>query len=158
VDDALVIHVCSREEAGAILSSPRDRADVAFLISIGEVHDTPPAGYRYIRDRLRLLFADATDESGPTEDDVRRIIDVARLVGKRTGRVVIHCQAGISRSTAAAIIVQATILGSGAEDDAVARVFEQRPIARPNRRMIAIADSLLEREGRLIAAVDARMR
>lgn len=151
----IVIEVCSREEASAILSSPSRRADVAFLISIGEPEDRPPAGYANIRSKLRLLFADTNEEvEGPTAEDVRRLISAAKSLANRSGRVVIHCQAGISRSTAAAVIVYATLLGPGNEDDAVARVLAVRPGAWPNRRMIALADELLALEGRLIAAVE----
>jgi len=32
----LIIEVCRRDEAGAILCSPSQRADIAFLISIGD--------------------------------------------------------------------------------------------------------------------------
>jgi len=150
--DELIIEVCSREEASAILSSPSQRADIAFLISIGEAHDRPPAGIHHVRDRIRLLFADTDDETGPTEDDVAQLIAFARAV-MRTGRVLIHCQAGISRSSAAAVIVYAMALGEGREEEAVARVMAQRPIARPNRRMIAIADRLLHLDGKLLAAI-----
>jgi|SRR6185436_10148036 len=149
----LIIEVCSRDEASAILCSPSQRADIAFLISIGDEWDSPPAGMHYIHDRIRLLFADANDDSGPTEDDVAQLISFARAVMQRTGRVLIHCQAGISRSSAAAVIVHAIALGSGHEHEAVARVMAQRPIAHPNRRMIAIADRLLRLDGRLIAAI-----
>jgi predicted protein tyrosine phosphatase len=152
--EELLIEVYSREEAGAILSSASERADVCFLISIGEPHDQPPAGYANVRDKLRLLFADTTDESGPTEEDIRSLIRIARALKGRSGRVLAHCQAGISRSAAAAVIVYVVMLGAGNEEEAVARVMKQREIASPNRRMIAIADRLLELDGRLIAAVD----
>ncbi len=151
--EELIIEVYSREEAGAILSSPSQRADVCFLVSIGEPYDQPPAGYAHVRDKLRLLFADTTDESGPTEEDIRSLIRTARALKGRSGRVLTHCQAGISRSSAAAVILYAVMLGPGREEEAVARVVKQREVAHPNRRMIAIADQLLELDGRLIAAV-----
>ena len=149
----LTIEVYSREEAGAILSSPSQRADVCFLVSIGEPQDRPPAGYANVRDKLRLLFADAMDESGPTEEDIRKLIRIARTLEGRTGRVLAHCQAGISRSSAAAVILYAVMLGPGREEDAVARVMKQREVASPNRRMIEIADRLLGLDGRLIMAL-----
>ncbi|HUP63130.1 MAG TPA: dual specificity protein phosphatase family protein [Thermoanaerobaculia bacterium] len=152
--EELIVEVYSREEAGAILSSPSQRADICFLISIGTPDDRPPAGYRNVRDKLRLLFADAVDESGPTEDDIRTLIAVARALANRTGRVLVHCQAGISRSAAAAAIVHAVALGPGREREAIERVLRQREFASPNRRMIEIADRLLELEGRLIEAVE----
>lgn len=159
MSEELIIEVHSREEAGAILSSPSQCADVCFLVSIGEPHDRPPAGYANVREKLRLLFSDTTDEDGPTEDDIRALIRTARALKGRTGRVLAHCQAGISRSSAAAVILYAVMLGPGSEREAVARVLKQREIANPNPRMIAIADQLLELGGALIAAVrDSRVK
>lgn len=156
----IVIEICSREEAGAILSSPARRKDVCFLVSIGEPDDRPPAGYHNVAARLRLLFSDInSEEGGPTADDVRRIVDAAHALARTRaeGRVVIHCQAGISRSTAAALIFHAVLLGEGNEEEAMARVLAAREFANPNRRMVALADELLGREGRLIAALERMM-
>ncbi|HEY6137010.1 MAG TPA: hypothetical protein VI670_04535 [Thermoanaerobaculia bacterium] len=148
------IVICSREEAGEILCSPSRRRDVVLLVSIGETHDPAPAGFRNVSPRMRLLFPDTNGEGGATVDDVRRLIDMARTFAEKSGRVVIHCQAGISRSTAAATIFYAVLLGHGREDEAIARVIAARQFALPNRRMIRLADELLGREGRLIAAVE----
>jgi predicted protein tyrosine phosphatase len=149
----LIIEVCSRDEAGAILSSAQSRSDVCFLISIGEPDSEPPAGYGDVTEKLRLLFSDSVDEDGPSDDDVRQIIAAAQSLASQAGRVVIHCQAGISRSSAAAVILHAILLGEGNEAEAVSRVVAQRPIARPNRLMISIADRLLGRNGKLVRAV-----
>lgn len=148
------IVICSREEAGEILCSPSRRKDVVLLVSIGEPHDPTPAGFRNVSPRLRFLFADTNGELGATVDDVRRLIDTAQSFAEKSGRVVIHCQAGISRSTAAATIFYAVLLGEGREDEAIARVIAARAFAMPNRRMIRFADELLGRGGKLIAAVE----
>ena len=149
----LIVEVCSRDEAGAILSSAEHRSDVCFLISIGEPQDEPPAGYASVPRKLRLLFSDTVDDDGPTEGDVRKIIAAAHELANQKGRVLIHCQAGISRSSAAAVILYAILLGPGKEAEAVAKVVAQRPIAHPNRKMIELADRLLERGGELVRAV-----
>jgi len=152
------IEICSREEAGEILSSPSRRENVVMLVSIGEAHDPAPAGFDNVTPRHRFVFADTNnEEGGPTVDDVQRLIATARSLAEQSGRVVIHCQAGISRSTAAATIFYAVLLGEGREDEAIARVLAAREFAIPNRRMIRIADELLGREGRLIAAVQRAM-
>jgi len=151
------IDICSREEAGEILSSPSRRENVVMLVSIGEAHDPAPAGFDNVTPRHRFLFADTNDEGGPTVEDVERLIATARSLAEQSGRVVIHCQAGISRSTAAATIFYAVLLGEGREDEAIARVLAAREFAIPNRRMIRIADELLGRGGRLIAAVQRAM-
>jgi predicted protein tyrosine phosphatase len=45
-------------------------------------------------------------------------------------------------------------LGPGYEREAMERVLALRPIAIPNRRMVALADKLLNREGRLAGVLD----
>jgi predicted protein tyrosine phosphatase len=64
--------------------------------------------------------------------------------------VLVHCEAGVSRSSAAALIMYACWLGPGREREAMDRVLSQRPVAVPNRRMVEIADRLLDRGGRLL--------
>lgn len=150
----LSIEIASRTEAGNILCSPRRRAEIAWLVSIGEPHDRLPAGYYHIRRKLRLLFADVVEEaSGPTEEHVASIIRLAETIQPVGGKVLIHCEAGISRSTAAALIMYTCWLGAERELEAMNNVIQQRPYAMPNRRMVAFADKLLACEGRLIAVV-----
>jgi predicted protein tyrosine phosphatase len=151
------IEICSREEAGEILCSPSKRDGVVMLVSIGEAHDPAPNGFDNIEARHQFVFADTNSDDGPTFADVERLIDTARTLAGRSGRVVIHCQAGISRSTAAATIFWTVLLGEGSEDEAIARVLAAREFAIPNRRMIRIADELLGREGKLVAAVRRAM-
>lgn len=146
----LTIEVASRPEAGDILSSPHRCAEVTCLVSIGDPHDELPAGYDNVPRKLRLLVADVVTELGATEEDVRQIIRLAQGLRSSVSRVLIHCEAGVSRSTAAALIMYACWLGPGCEREAMERVLAQRPVAIPNRRMVELADRLLERRGRLV--------
>jgi predicted protein tyrosine phosphatase len=147
----IIIEVASRSEASSILSSPHRCAEVTFLISIGAPEDGLPAGYLNVSRKLRLLFGDTeTPEHGASESDVQRLIEFAKELHGSQGRVLIHCEAGVSRSSAAALIVYACLLGPGFEREAMERVLRQRPVARPNRRMVELADNLLERGGRLV--------
>ena len=150
------IEVASRYEAGDILSSPARCADVTYLLSIGDVQDELPVGYDNVNSKLRLLVADVVTEFGATEQDIQRIITLARELRSVTGRVLIHCEAGVSRSSAAALIIYACWLGPGRELEAMMRVLAQRPIAIPNRRMVELADRLLIRNGRLAAVLDEK--
>ena len=149
------VEVVSIGEASEILSSKDECATLDLLISIGEYEDVLPDGFMNVDERLRLTFPDTIDEHGPREADVRRIIEAAERIAESGGRVLAHCAAGVSRSSAAALIVYAVVLGPGREEEAMQRVLEQRPIARPNRRMIAIADRLLERNGQLLGVVSS---
>ena len=90
----------------------------------------------------------------PGEEHVRTLLD---WVGDwdRAAPMVVHCFAGISRSTAAAYSIVAA-LNPGRNEMELARTLRARsPSATPNRRIIAIADRLLGRDGRMLAAIDA---
>ena len=150
------IEVASRYEASDILSSAERCAEVTYLLSIGDVQDDLPLGYHNVDSKLRLLVADVVTEFGATEHDIQQIITLARELRSITGRVLIHCEAGVSRSSAAALIIYACWLGPGRELEAMERVLAQRPIAIPNRRMVALADRLLVRSGRLTAVLDEK--
>ncbi len=83
--------------------------------------------------------------------------DVARLLAfgarwQRSGPVVVHCYAGVSRSSAAALILLCQ-LHPGQEAALARKLRRLSPHAQPNRRLIEIADGQLDANGRLIAAV-----
>jgi predicted protein tyrosine phosphatase len=68
--------------------------------------------------------------------------------------MVVHCWAGISRSTAAAFVMLCA-LNPEAPEAAIARLLrEASPTAFPNRLMIRLGDTLLGRAGRMLAAVE----
>jgi len=148
------IEVLSRLEAGEILCMPDRCAEITYLVSIGDGEDPLPEGYENAERKVRLRIADVVTEAGATEEDVRGIIQLAEQLRSESGTLLIHCEAGISRSTATALIIYACWLGQGHEDEAMERVITQRPYAIPNRRMVALADNLLELDGRLLQARD----
>ena len=148
------IEVLSRLEAGEILCTPDRCAEIMYLVSIGDGEDPLPEGYENAERKVRLRIADVVTEEGATEEDVRGIIQLAEQLRLESGTLLIHCEAGISRSTATALIIYACWLGQGREDEAMERVITQRPYAIPNRRMVALADNLLELDGRLLQARD----
>ena len=67
--------------------------------------------------------------------------------------MLIHCQGGVSRSTAAAVALLAQAHPEIDEDEIVAHVVSLRPQAWPNSRMVTFADEILGRNGRLVAAL-----
>lgn len=71
--------------------------------------------------------------------------------------VLVHCEAGISRSTAAGIIILAQYLGAGRESLATSLVMDSVALAAPNVRMVKLADRALRRGGALMDAVDVAM-
>ena len=148
------IEVVSRLEAGEILCTPERCAEITYLVSIGHGDDPLPEGYENAERKVRLLIADVVTEEGATEEDVRQIIQLAEQLRSESGTLLIHCEAGISRSTATALIIYACWLGPGRENEAMRRVGDQRRFAFPNRRIVALADNLLALDGRLLQARD----
>ena len=148
------IEVMGRIEAGEILCAPDLCAQITYLLSIGHGDDPLPEGYENVNRKLRLSIADVISEDGATEEDIQRIIDLAEQLKSCRGKVLIHCEAGVSRSTAAALIIYSCWLGPGREEEAMERLIAQRPYAIPNRRMVILADRLLQLGGRLLRARD----
>ena len=73
----------------------------------------------------------------------------------RARPIVIHCYAGISRSTAGAFI-GACALNPQRDEAAIAWSLRRAsPRAMPNRRLVSLADRVLGRNGRMVAAVEA---
>ena len=91
----------------------------------------------------------------PGEEHVRELI--AFVDGwDRTQPMVIHCYAGISRSTAAAFIAVCIERPERSEARDRRRALRAAsPYATPNPRLVAIADGLLGRDGRMVDAVAA---
>jgi predicted protein tyrosine phosphatase len=107
---------------------------------------------------LKLGFHDITD---PAEDMILPQVEhVERLLAFGQGwraeaPILVHCWAGVSRSTAAAFIL-ACARDEAADEARIARAMrDASPTAFPNPRMIALADDLLGRWGRMTAAVEA---
>lgn len=73
----------------------------------------------------------------------------------RKDPILIHCWAGVSRSTAAAYIAKCLFEPRRDEEDIAWELREASATATPNPRMIAMADELLGREGRMRTAIAA---
>jgi predicted protein tyrosine phosphatase len=88
----------------------------------------------------------------PAVSHVERLVDFVRD-WDRSSPLVIHCWAGISRSTAAAYISLCALLPEADEVDLARRLRSAAPSATPNARLVSLADAHLDRSGRMIAAI-----
>jgi predicted protein tyrosine phosphatase len=89
----------------------------------------------------------------PCEEHVGRLISFVRG-WDRAKPLVVHCYAGISRSTASAFAA-ACMLNPHRDEIAIARqIRAASPIASPNRLIVSLADKALGREGRMLRALD----
>jgi predicted protein tyrosine phosphatase len=85
---------------------------------------------------------------------------VARLLAFGAGwdgaqPMLIHCWAGISRSTAAAFVLACQRSPETPELRIAEALRAASPVAHPNRRIVALADALLDRGGRMADAIEA---
>jgi predicted protein tyrosine phosphatase len=92
-------------------------------------------------------------ETPPTPADAAAIIDFARRVQGSNGVVLCHCGAGISRGPAAALILLATWRGRGTKTECIRELRRLCPAAAPHAGLVRFADTILEREGKLLAAL-----
>jgi predicted protein tyrosine phosphatase len=89
----------------------------------------------------------------PADEHVARLLAFAQS-WDRKAPMVVHCFAGISRSTAAAFVT-ACALNPQRDEAAIAlAIRDASPTAMPNTRIVSIADRLLKRDGRMVRAVD----
>ncbi len=131
---------------------------VTHVLSILDPEWPEPEAFQVFdpHSRVTFRFHDAIEpELGvvlPQKAVVEAILAFARDAGD-VRHLLIHCHAGISRSTAAMTMIMAQANPHEKEDAIIERLLEIRPQAWPNSRMIAFADDLLGRDGRLSAAV-----
>jgi predicted protein tyrosine phosphatase len=121
--------------------------------------------------RLKLNFHDVIEAMpgwiAPERWDVELLLAFGRGLGQPAldtvlkasdTHLLIHCHAGLSRSTASAILLLAQREPARAARDIVGQVIRLRPQAWPNLRMVEMGDALLGRGGEIVAAVGALYR
>ncbi len=148
------IYVCSLSKLETTVTRSK-ASHIATLISNGSAVSRPE-GVR-AENHLVLSFNDiSTPMQGMTPPSEAHIDEFLRFVKDwdRAAPLVVHCWAGISRSTAGAMIGLCALRPDLDEDDIAGRIRAGSPEATPNSAMIAIADKQLERDGRLVRAAE----
>jgi predicted protein tyrosine phosphatase len=128
---------------------------IVTLINGETLVTTPPS---VLPDRhLKLAMNDICEpENGlvlPCDEHVAELVRFARDWDRRAP-LLIHCWAGISRSTAAAYISLCALNPDRSEFDLARTLRHASPTAYPNRLLVRLADATLGRSGRMIAAVE----
>ncbi|HLK81076.1 MAG TPA: tyrosine protein phosphatase [Xanthobacteraceae bacterium] len=105
---------------------------------------------------LRLHDISAPQEGyvAPQIEHVKRLIAFVQR-WPREQALVIHCYAGVSRSSAAAFAAVCALSPESDERGIAIALRRASPTATPNSRIVAIADQLLARRGRMVSAVEA---
>jgi len=92
-------------------------------------------------------------EVAPTKADAAAIVELAERIREVRGIVLCHCDGGMSRAPAAALICLAVWHGEGREKECVAEVRRLRRGAVPHAGLVGFADELLGRGGKLLQAL-----
>ena len=161
--------ICGLEELAGHCQARR----VTHVLSILDPGFPEPDSIRNfaLERRLRLHFHDVIEAMpgwiAPERWDVELLLTFGRNLGRTSlasrfevpdTHLLIHCHAGVSRSTASAILLLAQHDPARAARDIVGQVIRHRPRAWPNLRMVELGDALLGRDGEIVAAVGALYR
>lgn len=148
-----MLHVCSLSKLPETVANTGARSVVTLINA--EMSVPTPAGVAADR-HLFLAFNDIIDPvEGLVPASERQIAEFLDFVSAwdRREPLVIHCWAGISRSTAGAYVAACALNPDADEYRMAALLRERSPSATPNARIVAMADKLLARKGRMIDAI-----
>ena len=150
-----MIHVCSL----ARLYNTVDETGARHIVTLLRLTDRVERP-RHIAPENHLVLA-VDDIAAPIEgytlpgqEHIERLI---AFVGQwdRATPMVVHCFAGISRSTGAAFVAACALNPKRDEAEIARAIRSASPTAQPNTRIVGIADRLLSRNGRMVRAVGA---
>jgi predicted protein tyrosine phosphatase len=118
---------------------------------------------KLIAPKAELIFSffedvDDPDFPGaPVLHDVKRILDFTSKLPPKA-KVLVHCRAGVSRSTATAYAILCQHTAPGREMENLRHVQKLRELVIPNRQIIRLADRILERGGAMHAHFQRRTK
>ncbi|MEX0751307.1 MAG: protein-tyrosine phosphatase family protein [Xanthobacteraceae bacterium] len=150
-----MIHVCSLARLHRTVEETRARHVVTVLKDISLVNRTAgiqPENHLHIA--VDDIICPMDGYHHPCEDHVARLLQFV-TVWDRAAPIVIHCYAGISRSTASAFAAACALNPRRDEIDIARELRRVSPTAMPNGLIVSLADRILGRGGRMIEAVDA---
>jgi predicted protein tyrosine phosphatase len=149
-----MIHVCS---LAALPEIVRLTGASHVLTVMGKVDQVQRPESVLPANHLKVAVDDITEPMegyvAPSEVHIEQVLNFVRG-WDRGAPLVIHCYAGVSRSTASAFAA-ACMLNPHRDEMAIARqIRAASPIASPNRLIVGLADKALGRQGRMLRALD----
>ena len=151
------VSVCGIDE----LTSHRE-AGVSHVLSILDPDWPVPEAFGSFGEhaRLELRFHDVIDEHdasviAPRPAHVAELLAFGRGLlaePQADAHLLVHCHAGVSRSTASMALILAQALPDVPPDHIFAEVLRIRPQAWPNLRILELGEAELNRHGELVAA------
>jgi predicted protein tyrosine phosphatase len=90
----------------------------------------------------------------PNEQHIVQLVEFVRA-WDRKAPLVMHCFAGISRSTAGAFVAACAVNPGRSEAAIASAIHAASPTAMPNVMIVKHGDAVLGRKGRMVAAIKA---
>ncbi len=129
----------------------------AMVISILDAEAIAPEFPGLARTRHTRLCVEKTRNAAElraaANARAEKLIDLINTWDRR-GDILIHCHLGVSRSTAAAFVIQCLLSPDRSEEEIAKALRAAAPHADPCLQLISQADDLLGREGRMIEAIE----
>jgi predicted protein tyrosine phosphatase len=149
-----MIHVCS---LAALPDTVKTTGASHILTVMANVNQVQRPESILEANHLKVSMDDTNEPAdgfvAPNDDHIMQVLTFVRG-WDRKAPLVVHCYAGISRSTASAFTA-ACALNPHRDEASIARqIRAASPIAQPNRRIVMLADKALGREGRMLRAID----
>jgi predicted protein tyrosine phosphatase len=149
-----MIHVCSL----ALLHKTVEDTGARHVVSlIGDEASVERPGAIVEANHLWLRLHDISSPLDgyimPEEVHIADLISFVRRWDRRAP-LVVHCYAGISRSTASAYASVCALNPHRDEESIALALRRASPTATPNIRIVSLADRLLGRDGRMVAAIE----
>lgn len=147
------IHVCPLSHMPAMVDAV-GAGHLVTIINPSMMPDTPPGldASRHLRIACSDILHPIEGRICPRREQVEGLITFVRDWNHR-GSLVIHCLAGVSRSTAAAYIGLCALNETVSELEIARRLRRASPTATPNRLLVGFGDEALGRGGRMLQAV-----
>jgi len=150
-----MIHVCSLARLQETVEETGARHVVSILGDEDRMlRPNGIAAENHLRLRLHDISSPIDGYILPSEQHIGELLAFVRG-WDRTAPLVMHCFAGISRSTASAFAAVCALNPQRKEAAIALALRRASPIATPNIRIVALADRVLGRGGRMVAAIEA---
>ena len=149
-----MIHVCSLAALPDTVKATGASHVLTVMVNVDQVQrpeSVLPANH------LKISMDDITEQMdgfvAPSDSHIEQVLNFVRG-WDRSAPLVVHCYAGISRSTASAFAA-VCMLNPHRDEISIARQLRAAsPIASPNRLIVSLADRALGRDGRMLRALD----
>ena len=149
-----MLHVCS---LAALPDTVKTTGASHVLTVMANVDQVQRPASVLEANHLKVSMDDITEQMdgfmAPSDAHIEKVLAFVRGWDRRAPMVV-HCYAGISRSTASAFAAACMLNPHRDEIEIARQIRERSAIASPNRLIVSLADKALGRDGRMLRALD----